>query len=87
MTNDDRPKFVGVFQAASTCHGPPSMGIGIEISCSYAGTSTWAVDDRGVLYNLCDDYTGEYGKAGYARVWVAVHAPVVRDCPPRKPMD
>lgn len=79
--SDDRPKFVGVFHGASVAHGPSVVKGGSEISCSFAGTAVWAVDDRGSLYNLSEDYRGYWnGEAkGRPRVWVQVHAAIVRN--------
>lgn len=57
-------KFIGVFSAPGTHIGPPTKGPpglsvmgtmapGFDFDFQYSGQGTWAVDDRGTLWELC----------------------------------
>lgn len=78
--SDDRPKFIGVFDGGFGDHGPSCLvaGIGPEVNHRYHGTSTWAVDDRGALYQLCVDLQCRNSPPG-RQVWVQVKADIVRN--------
>ncbi len=80
--SDDRPKFVGIFQAAGVSHGPTKTQIpsGPEMSCTYSGENAWAVDEHGGVWNLAR-YTGDFFRV-HPKVryfWVKTDAGFVRD--------
>lgn len=61
--SDDRPKFIGVFEAPGAFYGKDSK---------YNGWHVWAIDERGNIYNLA-------GNSEATRFeWLQVRIDIVR---------
>lgn len=62
-------KFVGVFSAPGSCIGGETKApSGITFSNAYMGIGTWATDERGALWQLCQSAAD--GLSPERLVWV-----------------
>jgi hypothetical protein len=79
MSDEIRPKFVGVFHGDFAAHGPAQNSGGVWMNCSYDGSATWAVDERGYTYQFCRVLTSRERRFA----WVRVSADIVMEPGPR----